>query len=103
METGFQILETGFQKLETGFQKLEMGFQKLETSREMLGISNWKHDQIIKKEYAVRQGSKELNYSPWVQMMWVEKKNCFIGNLRLGGQVPVKGAIAVRKKSLKFG
>ena len=41
--------------METGFQKLETGFQKLETCYEMLGISNWKHVQIIKKVYVVSQ------------------------------------------------
>ena len=46
-------IETGFQKLEMGFQKLETRFQKLEISCEMLGISNWKHVRIIKKEYVV--------------------------------------------------
>ena len=43
MEMGFQELEMSLQKLKTGFQKLEKGF--------MLGISNWKHVRIIKKEY----------------------------------------------------
>ena len=32
-----------------------MGFQKLEIPQEMLGISNWKHVRIIKKEYVVQK------------------------------------------------
>ena len=41
--------------MKTGFQKLETSFQKLETSHEVLGISNWKHVRIVKKEYVVDQ------------------------------------------------
>ena len=49
---GFPKIGNGFPKIGNRFPKIGNGFPKIGN---MLGISNWKHVRILKKEYVVEE------------------------------------------------